>query len=119
MNKTDNILEVKASAKYLRSSPLKVRRVLDQIRGKSYKEAMMMLEFMPYRCCQPIFKLLKSAASNAEHNNGLEKKDLSLVTKAYANEGPVMKRFRPRAQGRAFKIYKPTCHISIYVGTQQ
>nr|QUE28835.1 ribosomal protein L22 [Porphyropsis coccinea] len=115
---TNNIqlIEVKAVGKYLRMSPTKVRRVLDQIRGKNYKDSMMILEFMPYRCCEPILKIVKSAASNAEHNKNLNKKDL-IITKAYADEGPVMKRFQPRAQGRAFPIHKPTCHISIYVGT--
>nr|YP_010337184.1 ribosomal protein L22 [Pseudoerythrocladia kornmannii]UNJ16769.1 ribosomal protein L22 [Pseudoerythrocladia kornmannii] len=105
-NMTQNLKEVKAVGKYLRMSPTKVRRVLDQIRGKNYKETVMILEFMPYRCCEPILKIVKSAASNAEHNRSLNKKDLS-----------VMKRFQPRAQGRAFPIHKPTCHISIYVGT--
>nr|ARO91300.1 50S ribosomal protein L22 [Rhodochaete parvula] len=115
MNPNNNIIEVKATAKYLRTSSVKVRRVLDQIRGRKYKEAMMILEFMPYRCCNYIYKILKSAASNANHNHNLQTNDL-LITQAYANEGPVMKRFQPRAQGRAYKILKPTCHISIYVG---
>lgn len=77
MIKTTNLIEIKAVGKYLRMSPTKVRRVLDQIRGRNYKDTVMMLEFMPYRCCVPILKLVKSAASNAEHNNGLNKKDLS------------------------------------------
>ena len=77
MTQTINLIEVKAVGKYLRMSPHKVRRVLNQIRGRNYKDTVMMLEFMPYRCCVPILKLVKSAASNAEHNNGLSKKDLS------------------------------------------
>ena len=65
--------QVKAIARYVRMSPFKVRRVLDQIRGRSYREALIVLEFMPYRACNPILKLLRSAAANAEHNEGLER----------------------------------------------
>ncbi len=103
-----------ATAKYIRMSPFKVRRVLDQIRGRSYQEALMILEFMPYRSCGPIWQVLHSAAANANNNFGLEKKNL-IVETAYANEGPKLKRIRPRAQGRAYKILKPTCHITIIV----
>jgi large subunit ribosomal protein L22 len=104
--------EIKAVAKYIRMSPNKVRRVLNQIRGKSYREALMILEFMPYSACKPVLQVLQSAASNAQNNNGLQKTSL-LINKAYADEGPVLKRFRPRAQGRGFKIKKPTCHITV------
>jgi large subunit ribosomal protein L22 len=107
--------EVKAIARYIRMSPFKVRRVLDQIRGRSYREALIILEFMPYRACGPILKVLRSAAANAEHNAGLERADL-VITKAYADQGPVLKRFQPRAQGRAYQIRKPTCHITVAVG---
>jgi large subunit ribosomal protein L22 len=103
-----------AIAKYIRMSPHKVRRVLDQIRGCSYQEALMMLEFMPYRSCGPIWQVLHSAASNAQNNLGLEKKNLIIET-AFVNEGPKLKRIRPRAQGRAYKILKPTCHITMVV----
>nr|YP_009420475.1 ribosomal protein L22 [Chroomonas placoidea]ASO76114.1 ribosomal protein L22 [Chroomonas placoidea]ASV47596.1 ribosomal protein L22 [Chroomonas mesostigmatica CCMP1168] len=109
--------EVKAVAKYIRMSPNKVRRVLNQIRGKSYKEALMLLEFMPYSACKPVLQVLQSAAANAQNNNGMQKSEL-LVNKAYADQGPVLKRFRPRAQGRGFKIKKPTCHITVYVSTE-
>jgi len=74
----------------------------------------MMLEFMPYRACGPIWQVLHSAAANAQNNFGLDKKNL-IVDIAYANEGPKLKRIRPRAQGRAYKILKPTCHITIVV----
>jgi large subunit ribosomal protein L22 len=114
---TDSVnTEVKAVAKYIRMSPTKVRRVLNQIRGKSYREALMILEFMPYAACDPILQVLQSAAANAQNNNGLQKNEL-LVNKAFANPGPVLKRFRPRSQGRGFKILKPTCHITVYVST--
>lgn len=107
--------EVKAVRKYVRMSPHKVRRVLDQIRGQDYKKALMLLEFMPYRACVDVLETVKSAIANAEHNYGLNKEDL-YITQAYADKGPVMKRFQPRAQGRAYKILKPTCHVSIIVG---
>jgi large subunit ribosomal protein L22 len=106
--------EVKAIAKYIRMSPTKVRRVLNQIRGKSYREALMILEFMPYSACEPILQVLQSAAANAQNNKGLQKNEL-LVSRAFADPGPVLKRFRPRSQGRGFKILKPTCHITVYV----
>lgn len=106
--------EVKATARYILMSPFKVRRVLDQIRGRSYREALILLEFMPYRACGPILKVLRSAVANAEHNEGHTPTDL-IITQAYADQGPVLKRFRPRAQGRAFARRKPSCHITIAV----
>ncbi|MGB3496223.1 MAG: 50S ribosomal protein L22 [Elainellaceae cyanobacterium] len=106
--------EVKAIAKYIRMSPFKARRVLDQIRGRSYREALIILEFMPYKACEPILKVLRSAVANAEHNEGYVPADL-FISQAYADQGPVFKRFRPRAQGRAYQIRKPTCHITIAV----
>jgi large subunit ribosomal protein L22 len=106
--------EVKAIARYIRMSPHKVRRVLDQIRGRSYQEALIILEFMPYRSCEPVLKVLRSAAANAEHNEGMDRSKL-MVSQAYADQGPALKRFRPRAQGRAYQIRKPTCHITVAV----
>lgn len=106
--------EVKAIARYIRMSPHKVRRVLDQIRGRTYRDALMILEFMPYRACDPVLKVLRSAVANAEHNQGYAPADL-IVSQAFADQGPVLKRFRPRAQGRAYQIRKPTCHITIAV----
>lgn len=110
----DSTAEVKAIARYVRMSPLKVRRVLDQIRGRSYREALIILEFMPYKACEPVLKVLRSAVANAEHNEGLEPTDL-VVSQAFADGGPSLKRFRPRAQGRAYQIRKPTCHITVAV----
>lgn len=78
----------------------------------------MILEYMPYKACEMIIKALLSAAANAKHNLGLKKKDL-YVSECYANEGPVLKRFRPRAQGRAAKILKPTVHITIKVAEKE
>ncbi|MFH7243104.1 MAG: 50S ribosomal protein L22 [Spirulina sp.] len=110
----DTSEQVKAVAKYVRMSPRKVRRVLDQIRGKSYRDALIILEFMPYKACEPIIKVLRSAVANAEHNNGLDPAEL-VISEAFADAGPTLRRFRPRAQGRAYQIRKPTCHITIAV----
>ncbi len=110
----DQQTAAKATARYIRMSPHKVRRVLDQIRGRSYREALILLEFMPYRACEPVLTVLRSAVANAEHNEGLDPASL-VVSYAYADQGPSLKRFRPRAQGRAYQIRKPTCHITISV----
>lgn len=110
--------EAKAIARYVRMSPNKVRRVLDQIRGRSYREALIILEFMPYRACDPVLKLLRSAVANAEHNLGLDPASLK-VSEAFADQGPCLKRFRPRAQGRAYQIRKPTCHITVAVAPEE
>lgn len=118
MVKSRNLQELDgayATARYVRMSPRKVRRVLDQIRGRSYREALILLEFMPYASCDPILKVLRSAVANAEHNLGMDRTAL-VVNLAYADQGPSLRRFRPRAQGRAFQIRKPTCHITIGVG---
>lgn len=112
----DTTVEVKAIARYIRMSPSKVRRVLDQIRGRSYREALIILEFMPYRACEPILKVLRSAAANAEHNKGLDRASL-VISQAYADGGPNLRRYRPRAQGRAYQIRKPTCHITVAVAS--
>ena len=108
------IIETKAVGRYIRISSRKVRRVLNQIRGKSYLQALMLLEFMPYRACGPIWQVIYSAAANAEHNLNLKKENL-IISQAFADQGPVLKRFRPRAQGRGYRIRKPTCHINITV----
>ena len=118
MTKTPDIMKTaKAHGNYVRGSASKVRRVLDQIRGKSYRDALIMLEFMPYRSTEPITKVLRSAVANAEHNLGMDPSTL-IINSASADMGPVMKRFRPRAQGRAFAIKKQTCHITISVQSQ-
>ena len=106
--------QVKTIAKYIRMSPYKVRRVLDQVRGRSYQESLMILEFLPYNAVGPIWQVVHSAAANAKHNYGLDKKNL-IIDQIFADEGPKLKRIRPRAQGRAYKILKPTCHITIIV----
>nr|YP_011034559.1 ribosomal protein L22 [Goeppertia makoyana]WRI58263.1 ribosomal protein L22 [Goeppertia makoyana] len=93
-------------------SLFKARRVIDQIRGRSYEETLMILELMPYRASFPILKLVYSAAANASHNMGLNEAD-SFISEAKVNRGLFLKRLRPRARGRSFPIRKPTCHITI------
>jgi large subunit ribosomal protein L22 len=110
MNETQT--QAKAFGRYIRMSPNKVRRVLNQIRGKKYKDALMLLEFMPYRACGPIWQVIYSAAANAQHNLNIDKENL-YISEAFADQGPVLRRFRPRAQGSGYAIRKPTCHISI------
>ena len=104
--------EIRAVSKYVRMSPSKIRRVLRQIQGKTYSEALLLLEFMPYSSCAPIIKVLRSATANARNNFGKDEKKL-VIKSAFADQGPTMKRFRPRAQGRAYRILKATSHITI------
>ena len=108
--------EFRAISKYVRMSPSKIRRVLRQIQGKTYPEALLLLEFMPYASCAPIIKVLRSATANARNNFGFDETKL-VVKSAYADQGPTMKRFRPRAQGLAYRILKATSHITIIVAT--
>ena len=104
--------EIRAVSKYVRMSPSKIRRVLRQIQGKTYSEALSLLEFMPYASCAPIIKVLRSATANARNNFGMDERKL-VIKSAFADQGPTMKRFRPRAQGRAYRIQKATSHITI------
>nr|QYB22240.1 ribosomal protein L22 [Prumnopitys andina]BBF91173.1 ribosomal protein L22 [Prumnopitys andina] len=104
--------KIRAMAKQIRMSAHKARRVINQIRGRSYVQALMILELMPYGACYPILQLISSAAANASHNRSLNKANL-FVSRAEVNEGAFLKRFQPRARGRAYQIHKPTCHITI------
>ena len=113
----ENQTEAKAFGRYIRMSPNKVRRVLNQIRGKKYKDALMLLEFMPYRACGPVWQVIYSAAANAQNNLYIDKENL-YISEAFADQGPVLRRFRPRAQGQGYGIRKPTCHISITVAVK-
>lgn len=106
----------KAINRYLRLSTHKARRVLEQIKGKKYNEAILILNFMPYRSCKIIIKTLQSAYNNMANNNSLKiDRNNLIIKKAFADQGPTLKRFKPRAQGRAFPIHKPMCHITIEV----
>lgn len=111
-SKTNKKAEVSATARYLHMSAHKVRRVIDQIRGRSYEETLMILELMPYRACYPVFKLIYSAAANGVHNMGFNEASLVIV-KAEVNEATSAKRPRPKAQGRVHMIKRPTCHITV------
>jgi len=108
-------MEAKAIAKYIRMSPRKVRRVIDQVRGKKGMEAMVQLRFMPYAAARVVEKLLKSAMANAENNFNLDPQSL-FITTAFVDQGPTLKRIQPHAQGRAFPIKKRTSHITLVVG---
>lgn len=103
---------VYAFGQYIPMSADKARRVIDQIRGRSYEETLMILELMPYRACYPIFKLIYSAAANASHNKGFNKADL-IISKVEVNKGTTMKKLKPQARGRSYLIKRPTCHITI------
>jgi large subunit ribosomal protein L22 len=107
-------LRARASARYVRMTPMKVRRVVDLIRGMEAREALSVLQFAPQAASEPVAKVLASAMANAEHNQQLDPESL-IVSVAYVDEGPTMKRFRPRAQGRAYRIRKRTSHITIEV----
>ena len=106
--------EAKAIARYIRISPRKVNIVNDLIRNKPVGTAMGILNNTPKSASEVLIKLLGSAVANAENNFGMNPDDL-YVAEAYANAGPTLKRIRPRAQGRAFRILKRTCHITIVV----
>ena len=107
-------MQAKAVAKTVRIAPRKARMVLDLIRGKEVGEAIAILKLTNKRTSPVVEKLIKSAVANAEHNYDMNTDEL-VVKEAYANEGPTLKRFRPRAQGRASAINKRTSHITIVV----
>ena len=107
-------MRVSATAKYLRGSTRKARLVTQAIEGKPVEEAAALLRFMPQHAAKDVASVLKSATANAENNHNLSAEDL-VVVDAIADEGPTIKRFRPRAQGRAFPIHKPMTHITIVV----
>nr|YP_010813327.1 ribosomal protein L22 [Eremophila rigida]YP_010814789.1 ribosomal protein L22 [Eremophila phyllopoda]YP_010814875.1 ribosomal protein L22 [Eremophila retropila]UOI00399.1 ribosomal protein L22 [Eremophila rigida]UOI01947.1 ribosomal protein L22 [Eremophila phyllopoda]UOI02033.1 ribosomal protein L22 [Eremophila retropila] len=106
--------EVYALGRHISISADKARRVIDQIRGRSYEETLMILELMPYRACYPIFKLVYSAATNAGSILGSDEANL-IISKAEVNEGTTAKKFKPRARGRSYAIKRTTCHITIVV----
>jgi large subunit ribosomal protein L22 len=106
----------RASARYVRVSPMKARRVVDLIRGLPAADAQAVLRFSPQSASEPVGKVLDSAVANAEHNGHLDPASL-VVAEAFVDEGPMLKRFRPRAQGRAFRIRKRTSHITVVVAS--
>jgi large subunit ribosomal protein L22 len=109
---TDERQRVRAQAKWVRTSARKARVVLEHIRGRSVPEARTILAFTPRAAATDIEKVLRSAVANAESNLGLDGDDM-LVESAYADEGPTLKRWKPRARGRVNRIRKRTCHVTL------
>ncbi len=107
-----NVTEARAKLSYARISSRKVKAVIDLIRNKNVGEAMAILKLTPKAAAELVEKLLKSAIANAENNFGMDAEKL-YVAEIYANQGPTLKRVRPRAQGRAFRIRKRTSHITV------
>ena len=105
-------MEATAKVTYVRIAPRKVQIVLDLIRNKPCDEAMAILKHTPKAACEPLMKLLKSAIANAENNNNMDVSRL-YVAECSVSQGPILKRVRPRAQGRAFRINKKTSHITL------
>lgn len=103
-----------ASARFQRITPMKARRVVDMVRGLPVDEALSILQFTPQAASETVYKVLESAIANAETTEGLDRGDL-VVSAALVDEGPTMKRWRPRAQGRATRINKRTSHITLVV----
>ena len=103
---------VRATSKYVRVSPRKARLIADQVRGKHIDDARSLLQFSPRSAAEDISKVIESAAANAEANHDLIGDEM-IVAEIRVDEGPTLKRFRPRAMGRATPIHKRTCHISV------
>jgi large subunit ribosomal protein L22 len=106
-----------AQARYVRMTPMKCRRVIDLVRGLPVQDALDILRFDVHAASEPIYKVVASAVANAENNKDLDRRDL-VISQAYVDEGPTLKRFRPRAQGRAYRIRKRTSHITVVVQSQ-
>ena len=111
-------VRARAVARYVRMSPTKVRRVVALIKDRPLQEALDILRYLPQAAAVPVFKVVASAAANAENNLDLDR-DTLVVVSATADEGPTLKRIRPRAQGRAYRIRKRTSHITVEVESQQ
>ncbi|WBL17738.1 MULTISPECIES: 50S ribosomal protein L22 [Citricoccus] len=116
-------MEAKAIARYLRVTPMKARRVVNLVRGKQANEALAILKFAPQGASEPVYKLVASAVANARtkaDRDGLAfNEDELFISEAYVDEGPTMKRFQPRAQGRAYRINKRTSHVTVVVATEE
>jgi large subunit ribosomal protein L22 len=111
-------VRARAVARYVRMSPTKVRRVVALIQDRPLQDALDILRYLPQAAATPVFKVVASAAANAENNLDLDR-DTLVVAAAYADEGPTLKRIRPRAQGRAYRIRKRTSHITVEVESRQ
>ena len=104
--------EIRSTFKYIRIAPSKTRLVLSKLEGKSYLDAMMILNLMPYAACKPIKKVFRSAFADLKNRKGYDETSL-LIKLTVSNQGPTIRRFRPRPRGRSFKIKKATSHITI------
>jgi large subunit ribosomal protein L22 len=111
-------VEVRAVAKNLRMSAQKVRRVIDTVRGKPVGEALAILRFLPHKATEPVAKVIQSASANAENNFNLDPDEL-VVTRIYADESRTLKRYRPRARGRANQILKRSSHVTVVVSERE
>ena len=109
---SENALSATAKVTYVRIAPRKVQIVLDLIRNQPVEKALAILKYTPKAACEPLLKLLKSAIANAENNNNMDV-DRLYVAECSVCQGPTLKRMRPRAQGRGFRINKKTSHISL------
>ncbi len=107
-----------AVARYVRISPRKVRLVMDQIRGKKVEEAISLLSFTPQKGAGIVKKLLNSAVANAQQSSNIDVDNL-YIEKIFADNGPILKRFRPRAMGRATRILKKTSHLTVILAAEQ
>ena len=107
-------MEARAQARYVRVTPMKARRVIDLIRGMQAGDAQDVLRFAPQAASEPVGKVLASAIANATNNHGMQARDL-VIAQAFVDEGPTLKRIRPRAQGRAYRVGKRTSHITVVV----
>ncbi len=112
-------METQAKQTFIIMSPRKIRRVINEVRGKRVPEAYNMLRLMPYAAAKVVLKNLINAASNARVQFGIEDPNQLLVSEIYADEGPAYKRFKPRAQGRIYKREKPTSHLTVKVKVVQ
>jgi len=111
-------MEVSATAKFIRSSPRKVRLVLDVVRGEPVREALAILKFMPQHAARDVASVLASATANAENNFEMDPEDL-VVSRIFANEGPTFKRYRAKARGQGTRILKRTSHITVVVNDRE
>ena len=111
-------METRAVAKYVRIAPRKVRIVIDLIRGKGVDEALSILKYTSKAASAVLTKVVSSAAANAENNFDMDRTDL-IIAEAYVDQGPTLKRVRPRARGQAFRIQKKTSHITVVVGEKK
>ncbi|WP_042387082.1 50S ribosomal protein L22 [Streptacidiphilus melanogenes] len=112
-------MEARAQARYIRVTPMKARRVVDLVRGMNATEAQAVLRFAPQAASVPVLKVLNSAVANAAHNYNHNDVDSLYIAEAFVDEGPTLKRFRPRAQGRAYRIRKRTSHITVVVASKE